>query len=82
MSAGWAGRADSAEEGAEALAKGFTELLEIAGMPTNLTDALESTIDEEMIQTLAAEATKQWTGTFNPREMSKESFAGLYRNAM
>lgn len=81
MSAGWAGRYDSAADGAEALAAGFTDLLKAAQMPTTLRDALGTGLDDAMIPTLAAEAANQWTGTFNPREMNADSYTQLYQNA-
>lgn len=82
MSAGWAGRADSDEQASEILATGFAELLEVAGMPLSLSDAVKRPIDEEMVNQLGIEASTQWTGTFNPRTMDAESFSQIYRNAM
>ena len=81
MTVGWSGRADSPEAGAEALAEGFTDLLEVANMPTTLSAALGHDLSDEMTGVLAAEASQQWTGTFNPREMDVNAFAQLYRNA-
>jgi alcohol dehydrogenase class IV len=34
-----------------------------------------------MIKTLAGEASKQWTATFNPRPLTVEDFAALYESA-
>jgi alcohol dehydrogenase len=83
MTAGWAGRGDTEEQGAEALASGFTNLLEAAQMPLNLAQALQPrNIDDELLQTLATEASQQWTGTFNPRTMDADAFRQLYKNAM
>ena len=42
-------------------------------------DGIRSQLDDSMIQGLAEDAAKEWTGTFNPREMSIEDFAQLYR---
>ena len=81
MTVGWSGRADSPEAGAEALAEGFTDLLEVANLPTTLSAALSHDLSDEMTGVLAAEASQQWTGTFNPREMDVNAFAQLYRNA-
>lgn len=39
-------------------------------------------VSEEMIPELAAEASKQWTGQFNPRPMSEEDFSEVYRSAL
>ncbi len=36
---------------------------------------------EQSIDDLAQEATKQWTGSFNPRSLSQQDFASLYRAA-
>ena len=81
ISAGWAGRGDTDEQAAELLAKGFTELVAAASMPHTLTDAIELQLNDEMRDTLAEEATQQWTGTFNPRTMDAGAFRQLYRNA-
>jgi alcohol dehydrogenase len=81
ISAGWAGRGDSDEQATETLAAGFTELVATASMPHTLTDALDVQLNDEMRDTLAEEATQQWTGTFNPRTMDVNSFRQLYRNA-
>lgn len=48
------------------------------GMPTSLAQCHARA---ELIPVLAQEAAKQWTGTFNPRPVSEESFAELYRAA-
>lgn len=82
MTAGWAGRADTAASGSEAMAAGFTNLLSMADMPNSLNKAVSEAISDEMLATLAAEAAQQWTGTFNPRTMSADSFEQVYRNAM
>lgn len=82
ISAGWAGRNDTAAEAAEALAEGVTGLLRIAEMPLTLSAALNRPLDRAMLATLAREAAQQWTGTFNPREMDADAFVKLYQNAM
>lgn len=83
LTVGWADRADSVFQAAESLADGFGRLLETARMPQTLSEALgDEDISEEILETLATEATQQWTGTFNPRTMSAECFTQLYRNAM
>jgi len=43
-------------------------------------DRVRSQLDDSMIQNLAQDATEEWTGTFNPREMSVADFAQLYRD--
>ena len=82
MTAGWAGRADTAEFGSEALAAGFAGLLSLAEMPGSLREAVSEPIGDKMLATLASEAAQQWTGTFNPRTMSADAFEQVYRNAM
>jgi alcohol dehydrogenase len=82
MSAGWAGRADSAAEASEGLANGFTELLRIGQMPTSLKDAITTAIGPILMETLATEASQQWTANFNPRTMDVDSFREIYRNAI
>ena len=82
MDAGWAERSDSPERAAEALAEGFTGFLKLAGMPTNLSAAVAGGINDGMLQTLAMEATQQWTATFNPRTMDADAFQQVYRNAL
>lgn len=81
VAAGWADRSDSVESAAAALADGFTNLLRVAEMPTTLTEAIPEFCRTGVIDSLAHEAAQQWTGTFNPRSMSAESFASLYRAA-
>ncbi|MCP4173134.1 MAG: iron-containing alcohol dehydrogenase [Fuerstiella sp.] len=81
ISAGWAGRGDTDAEAAEALAAGFSELVATASMPQTLTDVLEAPLNNDILDTLAEEANQQWTGTFNPRTMDRDSFRQLYRNA-
>ena len=62
----------------ELLADFVTSLVSAAGSPTQLT---ELEIDADLIPTLAAEAAKQWTGTFNPRPVNEQSLQELYRCA-
>jgi alcohol dehydrogenase len=81
ISAGWAGHGETAEQAAETLAEGFTDLVSAASMPHTLTNALEVQLNDEMRDTLAEEATQQWTGRFNPRTMDMNSFRQLYGDA-
>jgi len=39
-------------------------------------------VPAEMLEQLAGEAAKQWTGQFNPRPMSKDDFARAYESAL
>ena len=50
-----------------------------AGLPQALS-GLELSAGE--IAALAAEAAKQWTGTFNPRPVGEREFADLYREVL
>jgi len=49
----------------------------VAGLPTRLCDL---GVDEAMLPQLAKEATAQWTGTFNPREVCEADFLRLYQS--
>ncbi len=64
-----------APDGAERLADYVTELVELSGQPTRLRDC---NVQTELIPKMAAEAAKQWTGTFNPRPVSIAEFEELY----
>ena len=82
ITVGWNDADTTLESAAFQLADGFTELLRIADMPVSVSQAVDTEIDETVINMLAAEAAQQWTGTFNPRTMDVPSFAALYRNAL
>ena len=49
------------------------------GLPQSL-DGLD--ISDGDIEVLAADAAKQWTGTFNPRPVGANEFVGMYREAL
>jgi alcohol dehydrogenase len=49
-----------------------------AGLATRLRD---QSVDRERLPELAADAAKQWTGTFNPVEMREADFLKLYEQA-
>ena len=82
VSAGWADTTATADEASHLLANRFTELLKMAEMPTALTDLASEEELKENLETLAQEASQQWTGTFNPRKMSMADFQQVYLNAM
>ncbi len=65
-------------EGAEGLARAVEALREKALLPETLAAV---GVDKNELPLLAAEASKQWTGTFNPRPMSEEDFLRLYERA-
>ncbi len=49
------------------------------GLPQSL-NSME--FSEREIEALAADAAQQWTGTFNPRPVGPQEFAGLYREVL
>lgn len=67
-----------ASSGAEGLADFLTELIEAAGLRIKLD---QCGVVEDRMPELAAAAAIQWTGTFNPRDVSQESLLGIYQNA-
>jgi alcohol dehydrogenase class IV len=52
---------------------------EEAGLPRSL-DGIQ--VSDGDIEILAADAAKQWTGTFNPRPVGEREFAELYREVL
>lgn len=80
--ADWAGAGTSSETAASQLADGFTKLLRQADLPVSIGQAIDAAPDEKVLERLAAEASQQWTGVFNPRKMDEAGFLQLYRNAM
>lgn len=53
-----------------------TRLRELPGWPTNQPN------EEQLLESLADSAAKQWTGTFNPRPVSRTEFHRLYQSAL
>ena len=82
IAAKWDDAETNRESAPDQLAEGFTEFLRLAGMPVSVSQAIDVKADGIMLERLAAEATQQWTGTFNPRTMDVAAFAQLYRNAL
>jgi alcohol dehydrogenase len=62
----------------EALVARLESLFNPAKIARSLTDC---GAERSMIKTLAGEASKQWTATFNPRPLTVEDFAALYESA-
>ncbi len=62
----------------EALIAQLNTMLNAAGMARSL---VERGVEPAMIQTLSAEAAKQWTASFNPRAIGASDFQSLYRAA-
>jgi len=63
----------------ETLVDFLYQLMECAGVPSNLT---ELDVDAALLPTLAREAAKQWTGSFNPRPVDESSLQTLYEAAL
>jgi alcohol dehydrogenase len=63
----------------EKIARFLRSFQHSAGLPRSLA-GIE--ISDGDIELLAADAAKQWTGTFNPRRVTEREFADLYREVM
>ena len=70
---------DGHEPAWEALIERLDMLLKLAEIPRSLA---ECEVKREMIPTLAEEAARQWTATFNPRKVSTREFEQLYEQAL
>ncbi len=62
----------------ETLAGVVAQLANQAGLPAKL---CECGVDRKKLPELAADAAKQWTGTFNPRKVGPEELLSLYQAA-
>ncbi|PQO39048.1 alcohol dehydrogenase [Blastopirellula marina] len=69
----------SPDQGAEGLANLVQSWVDAAGLATNLN---QLSINGEKLDTLSADAAKQWTGHFNPRDVDADEFSKLYRSAL
>ena len=63
----------------DVLAQRVTHLLEIAQLPTRLSDV---GVSETILHLLAEEASEQWTAKFNPRVAGERELHDLYRAAL
>jgi alcohol dehydrogenase len=63
---------------AEALALRIEELRQAAGLPARLSQA---GVDGARLPEMARLATREWTGTFNPRPLTEGDFKALYEAA-
>ena len=70
--------APPASTGPEGMAELISELRYKAGLPGRLA---ECGVELDKLPQLAAEAAKQWTGTFNPRKVGAEELLALYEAA-
>jgi alcohol dehydrogenase len=66
------------ERGFEGLAEFVANLAGAAGLPARLS---QCGVEAEKLPELAAEAAKQWTGTFNPRRVTEAELLSLYEAA-
>jgi alcohol dehydrogenase len=64
---------------AETLAQRITELMRLAGLPTQLEAC---GVSAGILPLLAEEANQQWTARFNPRPVSEADLLGLYEAAL
>ncbi len=62
----------------EVLAKRIAAMLRAAGLPTSLS---QCGVPEDQLSALAAEAARQWTARFNPREVTATELHAIYRSA-
>lgn len=69
----------SSAEAVELLSSYVTEMLRQAKLATQLRDCKVTAVS---IDDLSVEATKQWTGSFNPRTLTQADFADIYRAAL
>jgi alcohol dehydrogenase len=68
----------SFDRGAEGLASFIGELARAAELPQTLS---ECKVERQALPKLAADAAKQWTGTFNPRQVGAAELLRLYESA-
>ena len=69
---------DGHDQAWEALLERLDMLLTLANLPKSLSDC---EVKRDLIPKLADEAARQWTGTFNPRPVTREDFLQLYEAA-
>ena len=73
-----AGVGDDHEHALSLLLARLENVLNLASLPRVLVDC---GVEPEAIPTLAEEAWRQWTASFNPRALTRDHFASLYRAA-
>ena len=66
------------DSGFEGLADYVATLAHTAGLPARLS---ECGVEQPKLAEMAAEAAKQWTGTFNPRTVGEAELLSLYEAA-
>ncbi|MCE9604514.1 MAG: iron-containing alcohol dehydrogenase [Planctomycetia bacterium] len=70
--------APSVASGPAGLADFLAQMVDTAGLAGKLSAC---DVDEGILPQMAADAAKQWTGTFNPRPLTTDDFLALYRAA-
>jgi alcohol dehydrogenase len=70
--------APPADTGAAGLADYVSQLAEKAGLRTRLADC---GVEYERLPAMASDASKQWTGGFNPRPVTEDELLKLYQTA-
>jgi alcohol dehydrogenase len=65
-------------EASEALARRLEQLAAVGGLQSNLRS---TGIERDQLSSLASEAAKQWTGTFNPRPFDQAGALEVYQSA-
>ena len=67
----------------EILADRFTHWLQIASMATTLEELAgwSPCAAEDLLESMAQMAAKQWTGAYNPRPVQTDDFLAMYRAA-
>jgi len=73
-----AGVGDDHEQALALLLTRLENVLNLASLPRALADC---GVEQEAIPALAEEAARQWTANFNPRPLTNDHFANLYRAA-
>lgn len=68
----------SPETGAAGLADFLKEMVAAAGLHVKLD---QCGVEAGRMESLAESAAQQWTGTFNPRDVDRDSLLGIYRSA-
>lgn len=79
QAAGIAGPHLSEDLAVQALVDRLGQVLDVAGIPRSLAEA---GVTPDDVERLAADASQQWTGTFNPRTVDVDAFRSLYRAAL
>ena len=70
------GAASRRDSDTDSLSEYVRTLVSLAGLETEL---VRIGVDEGALDQLAEDATSQWTGTFNPRNMNRDDFRDLYQ---